>query len=188
MNTTLMRLMFAVITTLVSYQIQAHRLKQTTAKVILRDGQIEIRIQTDLVNWKNQLQDNQAWLLGDINEVLPQNLTDAQQLDFLKTQLGKQTLLGVKGKNLPLKLIEFPQNMPPSHGHYVDIVLSSQHYYEEVEQLSVQFPKALGPVYTSFVRPQYHMIAAGKKSQVSFLERNKTVVHTNQGHSHSPKR
>jgi len=61
---------------------KAHTLEETSAQVILRDGQVEVRVLTDLPHLILALQNNQAWLMGDINEVMPTDLSADQQVDF----------------------------------------------------------------------------------------------------------
>ena len=61
----------------------AHVLKETSARIILRDGQVEVRIFTDMKRWKTRLQSNQAWLLGDIKQVMPLGLTTKETKDFV---------------------------------------------------------------------------------------------------------
>ena len=44
----------------------AHVLNETSAQVILRDGQVEVRLITDIDHLVSVLQNEQAWLMGDI--------------------------------------------------------------------------------------------------------------------------
>lgn len=146
----------------------AHSIKQTTARVILRDGQIEIRIHTNLATWGEKLQDNQAWLLGEIDNILPKNATNKETFNFLKNQIKKNTHIEVMGKELPLQIAKFPDKISDAHDDNTDIVLTTQHTYQNVKNITIQFPKSLGSVYTTFVKPQYRMITANKKTKIYF--------------------
>lgn len=67
-------LLLAVVLLLTSFKAVSHELKATSARITLRDGQVEIRIITNIIAWQKKLQDNQAWLMGDIDHIMPANL------------------------------------------------------------------------------------------------------------------
>ena len=175
MNTFLKNSIKFILTILILQQIilqqaLAHSIKQTTARVILRDGQVEIRIQTNLITLAKKSQDNQAWLLGEIDNVLPQNAKNKETIDFLKNQITKNTYIDVMGEKLSLKLTKFPETVSDSHNSNTDIVLTTQHKHQQVKDITIQFPKSLGSVYTTFVKPQYRMITAGDRIKVQLQQ------------------
>jgi len=164
-----------------SVQIKAHALKETTARIILRDGQIEIQLQTDIEVWKNRLQDNQAWLMGDLKTIMPSNLNHSEELKFLKNQLIAQTKLTVNGQALKLKTASFSKRNINNH-HFTNIVLTTNHSQALISQLSIGFPKTLGEIHANFVQPEYRVIKPGQMSSLIFGTTNTEDLHT--PHSH----
>lgn len=79
--------------TVFSAPIKAHVLNETSAQVILRDGQVEVKIITDMNYLVSRLQNNQAWLMGDIEKVMPENLSDNEQQSVIKKTLKQGTHL-----------------------------------------------------------------------------------------------
>ncbi len=162
-----------------SLQASAHALKETSARIILREGQVEVRITTDISRWQMSLQDSKAWLLGDIDQVMPQNLNPKQKADFFKKVLKSKTTISINNQVIALNVLSFskqrhPKHSEQSHGNYpdtegnVEIILAGQHTNTVVDQLNIQFPKSLGTVHAGFVKPQYKMIKPGNSTQVSF--------------------
>lgn len=146
----------------------AHSIKQTTARVTLRDGQVEVRIHTNVKAWAIKSQDNQAWLLGEIDNILPKNATNKETVDFLKSQITKSTYIEIMGEKLSLQLAEFPAVISDSHDSNTDIILTTQHKHSHVNSITMQFPKSLGSVYTTVVKPQYRIIPVGEKNTIQF--------------------
>ncbi|MCW8876817.1 MAG: hypothetical protein OQK04_01690 [Kangiellaceae bacterium] len=168
-----MRKFLLILSTLImtasfSIELSAHTLKETTARVIVRDGQIEIRIQADINRWVKAFYNNQAWLVGDIDEVLSLKASQSQKLNFLKKQLKSHTKVQVRGKSISLAVARFPNRLDSNHGHFAEIVLTGKFHTDSPSKLSVRFPKTLGPVYTSLVKPQYLMLTEGKKGTFQF--------------------
>lgn len=67
---------------LLSFVTNAHVVEETTAQVILRDGQVEIRMQTDRAHWVAAVSDSAAFLVGDIDSVMPKGLSIKAQDTF----------------------------------------------------------------------------------------------------------
>lgn len=147
----------------------AHVLKETSARITLRDGQVEVRILTDFKRWKASLQNNQAWLLGDIKKIMPLGLTTKETKGFVSKLLNEETSLMMNNQAiaLTLKTISVPQNSAEHH-EYTELVLTAKHAFSSVEQVNIQFPKSLGAVHASFVKPKYQLVTAGSSAQVSF--------------------
>lgn len=150
----------------VSAPISAHVLNETTAQVILRDGQIEIKVNTGIDHLVSALQSNQAWLLGDIDAVMPDNLSTEKQTEFVKNALEQKTSLVVNGKAISFERITLSKKGLISHGG--EIVFQAKHQFPEVKDISVSFHKILGPVHTSFVKPKYQVVGAGQAAKVTF--------------------
>ncbi len=144
----------------------AHALKETTARITLRDGQVKVRIQANLQAWEKHLQDDQAWLTGQVDQIMPKNLLQQQRVNFLKELLINQTQLKINGEKIAFESVSFPQKILPSHNHYSDIVLTSRHANTLIKNLTVQFPKTLGAVYSSLIRPEYRLIKAGQPASL----------------------
>jgi len=171
-------------------QTQAHNLKENSAQIIMRDGQIEIRLSVNMARWQSLLQNNQAWLLGDIPQVMPKHLTKAQQGVFLSELISNNTQVSINDRALKMGILYFPELTPIKnksenkseneseskneskddhhHDKYSEIVLTAQHQQGHVNHISLALPKSLGNVHSRFVQPSYRLIKAGSKTQLSF--------------------
>jgi hypothetical protein len=147
----------------------AHVLKETSARITLRDGQVEVRILTDLQRWQRHLRNNQAWLLGDIKQIMPLGLTTKETKTFVAKLLNEETILTMNNQSIPLTLhtISTPQNNTEHH-EYTELVLTAKHAITLVGQVNIRFPKSLGAVHASFVKPKYQLVTAGNSAQVTF--------------------
>ncbi|WDE05658.1 hypothetical protein SG34_001570 [Thalassomonas viridans] len=153
---------------LFSSRAYAHALQENTARITLRDGQAEIYLQLDLAHWQATLQDSQAWLTGEISEMMPAKLPPKQQQAFLKNLLSREVRLDINDEKLVLEQITFlPQNRHGDHD-FTLIKIVGRHGQSQVEQLKIHFPPSLGAVYTSVIKPRYQMIPAGKTGHIAF--------------------
>ena len=149
-------------------------MNETTAQVILRDGQVEVKVYTDLEHLISALQSNQAWLMGDIDAVMPENLDLSQQQAFVVDALKQSMNLQVNGKMLSFDnaILETDTRESHSHGtsdgHGREIVFQAKHSFSQVSELSISFHKSLGAVHASFVKPQYKLLASGETAQMVF--------------------
>lgn len=146
----------------------AHELKETSARITLRDGQVEVRITTDIKRWQTRLQDNRAWLLGDIEQVMPQGLSQQKHSAFLQKVMQNKTAISINNKPITFDSVSITKPTEKNHGHFGEIVLTAKHSNSSVDNFNIQFPKSLGAVHASFVKPQYKMIPPGNSTQVSF--------------------
>jgi hypothetical protein len=144
---------------------KAHTLEETSAQVILRDGQVEVRVLTDLPHLILALQNNQAWLMGDINEVMPTDLSADQQVDFIKDALKQTFSLSMNQQPLTFERVVITNT---HHEHGTEIVFQARHSFAKVTDISVSFPKSLGDVHASFVKPQYKLLNAGDTANIAF--------------------
>ena len=142
----------------------AHALEQTSARITLRDGQIEIRILANIDNWQEVLQDSKAWLLGDIDGIMPNNLSKKENTDFLSQLLVTKTQIRINKKKIPLNVRSFTDRVKAGHSEYKEIILIGKHSENDTSEIAVVFPKSLGDVHASLVRPKYQVISAGKES------------------------
>ena len=161
-------------------QTQAHSLKENSAQIIMRDGQVEIRLSVNMARWQSLLQNNQAWLLGDIPQVMPKHLTKAQQGIFLSELISQNTQVSINDRVLKMGILYFPELTPiknkseneskDNHHHdtFSEIVLTAQHQQGHVNHISLALPKSLGNVHSRFVQPSYRLLKAGSKTQISF--------------------
>ncbi len=149
--------------------VSAHTLKETNARITLRDGQVEVRLWVDMHRWQKNLQDNQAWLLGDINQVMPATLTAKEINTYIKKVLSKETLITLNNQKVPLVVVSIlPDKKTAKQHEYSELILSSKHSIAQVKTLNMRFPKSLGAVHTSVVKPKYKMVAAGAKAKILF--------------------
>lgn len=148
-----------------SAPLSAHVLNETTAQVILRDGQVEVRVTTGIDHLVSALQNDQAWLLGDIDAVMPDNLSASEQEAFIKNALQQKTRLIVNQQVVSFEQVSLTKN---ALTHSSEIVFQAKHTFPEVTDLSIAFHKILGPVHASFVKPQYKLLSAGESANVAF--------------------
>lgn len=154
----------------ISVSLSAHDLNETSAQVILRDGQVEVRVITDIDHLISALQNNQAWLMGDIDTVMPANLNASQQADFIKNALKQKMRLMVNKQVISFERVRLADNTHADNAHEDsgEIVFQAQHVFPKVTELSISFHKSLGAVHVSFVKPQYKLLSAGESAHVVF--------------------
>nr|WP_024594248.1 hypothetical protein [Pseudoalteromonas sp. TB13] len=159
-------LMLACILTSMSTQVSAHVLKNTTAQVILRDGQVEVKVLTNAEHLISALQSEQAWLMGDIDKLMPTNLSAEQQEEFVKNALKQKTSLRVNQQVIVFERAAFTTSN--NEAHDLEIVFQAKHTFTTVDELAISFPKSLGAVHASFVKPQYKLLGAGDTAKIKF--------------------
>ena len=159
--------MLACILTSVSAQVSAHVLKNTTAQVILRDGQVEVKVLTNAEHLISALQSEQAWLMGDIDKLMPTNLSAEQQEEFVKNALKQKTSLRVNQQVIVFERVAFTTSNN-NEAHDLEIVFQAKHTFTTVDELAISFPKSLGAVHASFVKPQYKLLGAGDTAKIKF--------------------
>ena len=159
-------LMLACILTSMSAQVSAHVLKNTTAQVILRDGQVEVKVLTNAEHLISALQSEQAWLMGDIDKLMPTNLSAEQQEEFVKNALKQKTSLRVNQQVIVFERVVFTTSN--NEAHDLEIVFQAKHTFTTVDELAISFSKSLGAVHASFVKPQYKLLGAGDTAKIKF--------------------
>ncbi|MEH6345705.1 MAG: hypothetical protein V7785_11510 [Bermanella sp.] len=157
---------------MVMSQVQAHELKENSAQVIMRDGQVEIRLMVNMARWQSLLQSDQAWLMGDSIQVMPKHLNDKQKSLFLSELITQNSQVSVNDVPVKMGILYFPDSIDINNDHhsneYNEIVLTAQHKQGHVNNISLSLPKSLGNVHSRFVQPRYRLIKAGNQTQVSF--------------------
>jgi len=159
-------LMLACILTSMCAQVSAHVLKNTTAQVILRDGQVEVKVLTNAEHLISALHSEQAWLMGDIDKLMPTNLSAEQQEEFVKNALKQKTSLRVNQQVIVFERVAFTTSN--NEAHDLEIVFQAKHTFTTVDELAISFPKSLGAVHASFVKPQYKLLGAGDTAKIKF--------------------
>ncbi|MEL0629217.1 hypothetical protein [Psychromonas aquatilis] len=144
--------------------ISAHTIKESTAQVILRDGQVAIKIITQEDHLVIALQNNLAWLMGDLPEVMPDDLTASEQKSFIEKALLATISLQVNKQKISLQRADI---VSQQKGEMV-ILLQAKHTVANVTDISVSFSKTLGIVHASFVKPQYQLLKAGESATAHF--------------------
>ncbi|WP_237707162.1 hypothetical protein [Pseudoalteromonas sp. BSi20652] len=150
-----------------SAQVSAHVLKNTTAQVILRDGQVEVKVLTNAEHLISALQSEQAWLMGDIDKLMPTNLSAEQREEFVKNALKQKTSLRVNQQVIVFERVAFTTSSN-NEAHDLEIVFQAKHTFTTVNELAISFPKSLGAVHASFVKPQYKLLGAGDTAKIKF--------------------
>jgi hypothetical protein len=155
----------------ISTSVNAHVLTETSAQVILRDGQIEVKVLTDIEHLMSDLQSNQAWLMGDIDSVMPDNLSLSEQQGFIKNALKQKMHISVNNKVVGIEAViveDDSNNLDKSKSHNKQIVFQARHSFAQVTDLTISFHKSLGAVHTSIVKPQYRLLNAGDIAHIVF--------------------
>ncbi|WP_350586561.1 hypothetical protein [Pseudoalteromonas sp. RB2-MNA-CIBAN-0110] len=142
-------------------------LKYTTAQVILRDGQVEVKVLTNAEHLISALQSEQAWLMGDIDKLMPTNLSAEQQEEFVKNALKQKTSLRVNQQVIVFERVAFTTSNN-NEANDLEIVFQAKHTFTTVDDLAISFPKSLGAVHASFVKPQYKLLGAGDTAKIKF--------------------
>ena len=153
------QVMFTCILITVIMPANAHVLKETSAQIILRDAQVEIKLITDIDHFIAALQNNQAWLMGDIDDVMPTGLSINQQQQFIKKALKQKTHLTINNKEINIERIVLANNNSGND----EIIFQARHRFNEVDELSISFHQGLGTIHINVVKPQYKLVAAGEK-------------------------
>lgn len=165
-----------LITTLSVYSNHnvAHEPKENSANIILRDGQVEVRIIINLFAWEKVLQDNRAWLIGDTDHVMPSGLNTKKKDEYLKSLLKNKTHISINGKPVPLANARIIKPENNHHAHEIEIVLTGKHTFASPEKVSIELPKSLGTVHARFVKPVYTVLKPGKRVTASLIKSNNT--------------
>ena len=140
----------------------AHEAKQNSAQVYLRDGQVEVRLFVNRDEWVSRLSTAQSWLLGDSDIVLTQE--DIQSSDLnnkLLSLLEKNIILKLNKQRLQLKAVHHIHDT--SSHHRVEFRLSAAHSFSDPKAVTLSFPRSIGAVFVSVVKPQYGTIKAGEE-------------------------
>jgi len=143
----------------------AHELNQTTAQVILRDGQVEVKVITATDHLVAALQNDQAWLLGDIDTIMPADLSLEQQGSFIENALTLKTSLKVNKQVIRFERVTFSNDPETDVG---EIIFQAKHTFSKVSDLSISFHKSLGAVHVNVVKPKYKLLGAGESAHIIF--------------------
>lgn len=150
------------ITSILSLDVIAHQMEQHTSQITIRDGQVEVLLHLDSHKWLATLADHHSWLLGDTETVIDASLTPKEKANKLELLLKQKMLLAINGQDVMLKIDKLTYYDSLLHLRVVasaNTALSSA----SVNQVTVKYPKSLGAVYTSVIKPQFKMVTADKK-------------------------
>ncbi|KZN68804.1 hypothetical protein [Pseudoalteromonas luteoviolacea] len=145
----------------------SHALKETTATITLRSGQLDVLVNTNFSHWLALLHNNEAWLLGDTERVLLANQTDSEKVTLLKELILQHTNLSSNGMKLNCKVSQFPSKLSElqkDHHKRAYFRLGCKSPTKKVTAVSLSLPKSLGRVYVSLVQPKQQVIGAGQKA------------------------
>ncbi|MEZ9229536.1 hypothetical protein AB4259_00440 [Vibrio amylolyticus] len=153
-----------------SNHVFAHTLNQTAAQVILRDGQIELRLYVNMENWLARLQDHQAWLTGEHSLLLAEeDIHDPGLSDRLAQLLEKESQIQLNHTRISLSTTAVDDNTDP--GHRTEFRFSGSHSIVAVSSLEISFPHSLGEVHLSVAQPIYENVTQGESQKISLNTR-----------------
>ncbi|WP_320825962.1 hypothetical protein [Reinekea sp.] len=159
--------MMILLASLIGTVAHTHEFPQNSAQIILRDGQVEVRLLVDIDAWQSTLSDPTAWLTGETDLLLTQEDLSS---DALTDKLA-QYLAGAIELTLEQEALVFKSESYQAYatGHkdeaeqgLVEFRLSARHAFADPKGLSVQFPASLASVLVSVVQPQYGLTKAGE--------------------------
>ncbi|MBQ4835511.1 hypothetical protein [Pseudoalteromonas luteoviolacea] len=157
----------AVLVLFICAYAHGHALKETTATITVRSGQIDVLVNTDFSHWLEQLHSNESWLLGDTELVLKNTHSENEKVTLLKDMVLSSSKVMVNNTQLSCKLIQFPSKLDVLHkahhsrGYFRLSCLSQR---KKLESVSLSLPKSLGRVYVSLVQPKQQLIDAGQRA------------------------
>lgn len=158
----------------VSFPLAAHEIKETTCRVTFRDGQVELELYTNISRWESILSNSERWMLGDTDVLMPSDLDPLGRAVFVQKLLLEKLKLTVKNTLVHWEVSQFPLQLDGtgdgSSLHGEPIILQSKLNSMELGEVSIAFPKSLGPVHVSFVRPIYRLLAPGQPVTVMMNE------------------
>ncbi len=154
-----------ILTVSLSQTVLAHDLEQTSAQIIMRDGQVEIRLYVDVEHWLEKLQDPTAWLTGESDFLLLQSEVDLLEeyptyILGLGNYLVQKIILLIDNDLLVLTPVN--QTRYSDQSALMEFRLSAQHSNSNPKNIDIQFPVSLGEVHVSVVQPQYGFAPAGE--------------------------
>lgn len=149
----------------------AHELDETSSQIILRDGQVEVRIYVNTEHWIETLQDPVAWLTGDsdyltVTSSNEENSTSNKSMNHLNDALIEHLLaeIHLELDAISVTLEPISQVALQEADDVTEYRFAAKHSIENPSRVSVRFPKSLGDVHISVVRPNYGLVPAGKAS------------------------
>ncbi|MGF1719644.1 hypothetical protein L4D20_06305 [Vibrio kyushuensis] len=144
----------------------SHTLKQTSAQITLRDGQVELRLYINRDLWLTQLQDHQAWLTG-LNSVLllEDDLSSTDLAGKLMSVILTETTIRLDGYTVELATIKSDSN--PLSDHLLEFRFSASHTLQNPSLIETTFAQSLGDVHLSVTRPIYRNLAQGSTVSLS---------------------
>ncbi|MDN3612376.1 hypothetical protein ACFFUP_18945 [Vibrio ostreicida] len=147
---------------------RGHALEETSARLYVRDQQIELTLSVDVDNWMRQLPDIHLWLLGGADtpssERRLMNSTLHSRLSYI-IQQGTRLVID----ETPAQLIPAPYSPDAQHSHIIEFRFSATHTQASPKAIDIQFPPSLGNVHFSVVQPIYQQIPAGVQRSLSLL-------------------
>lgn len=189
-----------VLTLLLPSSAGAHDLDMNTARVSVRDGNVEIHALLDLVAWFEALADQSTPLT--LSTIQPDEFAELSAQ--ARRQLVESLHLEIDGERVDLRLREFPSDdevleaaarnlvahQLDDHPHrtrspvILEVAAPSQHPGE----IRVRFPDPLGEVLVSFVQPRTQLAATGATSRYTVLyeSHDPTVVPPTLGATPAP--
>ncbi|MCF2857180.1 hypothetical protein L1286_06855 [Pseudoalteromonas sp. SMS1] len=147
---------------------RSHALKETTATITVRSGQLDILVNTNFAHWLSVLHSHEAWLLGDTELVLLANQGNDQKVTQLKEMVLQRTTVTADGEVLKCTVNQFPSKLnelQKAHHSRSYFRLGCAIAKQKVNAVTLLLPKSLGRVYVSLVVPKQQVVGAGQKAQ-----------------------
>ncbi|MBB66537.1 hypothetical protein C7Y69_18310 [Alteromonas sp. KS69] len=124
-------------------------------------------VRTNATHLLSAFRSEPAWLFGDIDALMPEDLTAEEQIDYVKSALQKTTTLVINKQKIPVETVSYTSHSE-ALPHDAELVLQSRHTFAHVDEVTLSLSKALGSVHTSFVKPQYQRVGAGESATVKY--------------------
>ena len=181
----------------------AHELQTNTARVSLRDGNVVVYAEVDVVAWIDAI-DSSSSQRGPLalSKVDPAEL--ARRSAEARRQLTQDLRVEIDGERLALRVREFPSDDAIIRAATRDLVAQqlddhthrqrSRIVVEVMEprpaptQLRLTMPESLGEVLVNFVQPQTQLTPAGAPCQFTALQAGDTPERANDPTALDPER
>ncbi len=156
--------------------VSAHEIEKTSAQVILRDGQVEVRLYVNTEHWIETLQDPVAWLTGESDFLFLDTKLDTDvkvETDDLSSDASERVFklsdyllaeINLEIDSNALSLNATDQVKITGKSKLTEFRFSAKHSCPNPQSIAIQFPESLGEVHFSVTQPQYGLIPAGASS------------------------
>ncbi len=154
-------ILFFILSIIFSARSMSHVINENSARVIFREGQIEIQLQISIRRWVRELAYEYETPTSSSQNAF------RVSADELRKILSEQLILNIDKHLVLMKVVSFP-NLQESKDHeYAEIIMTGKHSVSSVSRFEISFPASLGSIHASFIKPKYKVMLKGEKALVN---------------------